>query len=603
MHDRDARERIEQAEEVVRLLAAAVTAVRLYPPTSPLRRAAIDRLVSATRTLPAASTLQLKVDRERFVLGGTAIASSVGGVAALAEALHALQVGQLIITPRATEAEVAVFLDALTQDPRALRASGGLREALVTAGVNGLAVIEVTLRASSEEGLAGVDLTAAPLEEIARHTQAAAQQWARHAPSGDAVDEVARALDDLEEAARDLAATRIAQALLRLDESTRARVLAAALTASADGRRMDGMLSVVARMRPAALARLLRLAAEMAHTAPDDIARTLQLPPGLLKEVLALLIPAPRSEQECGVPASPDIPGIVREVEESTEVDQMRVEELMRASTQESSARRAASAVIDLASRDPSDETITALGDAVALALKAGAFDVIEPAFACLDELERSAAAASALRVRIRLAESLFDTLPTVPARYKDGVNRVLGRAVEALIPYASRTVREGEPTAAFAAIDALASLKDRRLVSVMAQALEHLDVAVRTRAIDVLADTYPDGAAAILERALAHWDDETRRAAVRAIGRAHVQKAVPALLRILDDTYPLDRKHELKREVIGCLETMNTPQAIPTLRRIARRRFVLGKRNRELRYRAQRALAVLESEIETKGR
>ena len=83
------------------------------------------------------------------------------------QVLHALQVGQLIIVPGVSERETATFVEAVLADPMQVRREGGFRARLVRAGVERIAVIEVSLRSSAEVGLAGLDLLTAPLEEIA----------------------------------------------------------------------------------------------------------------------------------------------------------------------------------------------------------------------------------------------------------------------------------------------------------------------------------------------------------------------------------------------------------------------------------------------------
>jgi HEAT repeat protein len=98
-----------------------------------------------------------------------------------------------------------------------------------------------------------------------------------------------------------------------------------------------------------------------------------------------------------------------------------------------------------------------------------------------------------------------------------------------------------------------------------------------------------------MLERCLGHWDPETRRAAARHIGEAGVEEAVPALVKVLSSSEMNERNYELKKEVLKSLEVLRSDRAVPALQRLASRRVVLGKRNRELRYLAQRALDSIE--------
>jgi hypothetical protein len=63
------------------------------------------------------------------------------------------------------------------------------------------------------------------------------------------------------------------------------------------------------------------------------------------------------------------------------------------------------------------------------------------------------------------------------------------------------------------------------------------------------------------------------------------------------------ERNYELKKEVLKSLEAIGSERAIPALRRIASRRLVLGKKNRELRYLAGRVLDSIEGRSRTDRR
>ena len=102
---------------------------------------------------------------------------------------------------------------------------------------------------------------------------------------------MAAAIDRLEAATRELAVQRVAEALMRLDETSRMKVLAFSLKADGNGARMEGMLSIVANMKPAALARLLMLVAAQAPTDPRRVAAALPLPSDKARLLDQLLVP------------------------------------------------------------------------------------------------------------------------------------------------------------------------------------------------------------------------------------------------------------------------------------------------------------------------
>ncbi len=618
-----------RAEEVLRLLAAAANAVRLYPDSSPLRTQAIARFVDACDAATGGAPVRYAVDRKRFVVAETAIGEHHPGVAALAETLHALQVGQLIVAPGVSIHEASAFLGVLVDDAKRVRASGGARERLTGAGVSNIAVVEVSLRASTEEGIAGVDLTAAPLEEIGRELPTIARRWYESASGGEGSDEMTGALQRLETAARDLASQRVAQALLQLDERTRTHILAAALQSDASGRRMDGMLDVVAKMSPAALARLLRLVADTTGKEPSELAGLIDLPPEAMSALLSCLSAGAQSVEERGVPAEVDVTEIADEMAEDAEEDTDRIARLVRGVQTVSPAGRALRTTLDVARIHPSAESVRALGEALPAALRAGAFteaaEAVDVLAALAEDAELQADAAHALTALsvpdiLSSACAALATAPDTPGAARvlaaagpAGAEAVVGTYIEAdeagrvalqpvvallmdaVAPVASRVVRHGDANAAAAMVRLLGSLGDKRVMPSLEQALEHLDSQVRSVAVEAIAAMDVPGGAASLQRALGHWDPETRRAAAAAIGRHEIREAVPGLLRVLEDAGVRDRNHDLKKEVLRSLETLRAAEAVPTLRKIAGRRFVIGRRNREIRYRARRVLDTLE--------
>ncbi|HSQ22545.1 MAG TPA: HEAT repeat domain-containing protein [Coriobacteriia bacterium] len=622
-----------RAEGLLRLLAAAGSAARLYPPTSPLRLEAITRFTrEANAVTEAYGTIQYRVDRSRFVVAETAIGEDIAPVAALAESFHALQVGQFIVAPGVTESEVSRLLDIIGGEARAVRASGGIRAALVEAGVTSIAVVEVSLRASTESGLLGLDLTGAPLEDIAVELTRSASTWAQEAlGGGEGTDMVAEAIGRLETAARDLAMRRCAEALLHLDESTRQDILTAALTTDAGGARMDGLLNVVAHMQPSALARLLKLTAGMLGREPDALLAGIEIPPALAAELSALLRPSPRTEGDCGVPARVDVDAITADVAESDDEDLGHIDDLVKRANPRESAARGLATVVNIASGRPTEESVRAITEALPAAVAAGAFDEVadaarllagladEPALAASVQTARQSLASPAILdecVR-RLAEdpSLDGARAVLEAAGAPGAEAlvsayiqgdlhrraallpVVASLAETVAPVAGRTLRSGDAATATAIIEMLGATGVRRLLPTIASALEHLDSRVREAAVVAIGHTEGPDASQILQKTLAHWDPETRRLAAREIGRARMTEALPALLKVIGVIEIFERNYELKKEVLKSLEALHSAEAVPVLERLSNRPIVLGKKNRELRYLARRVLESLKTE------
>lgn len=608
-----------RAEEALRLLAAAAAAARLYPPTSALPVEAAERFAVRSNELAGGGPIRVIVDPHGFRVGDALITGTAGQTQGLAEALHAMQAGQLVIAPGVTVPETLAFVTVANTDPAAIRAAGGPRSALVAAGVAHLAVIEVSLRASEESGLLGLDLTAAPLDEIATEVVKAVERRAEAAAAGPAGDEVAQAVERLEDATRGLARERIAAAMLRVDEATRMRIVAMSLKADTEGGRMQGMLSVIATMKPASLARLLTLVAAQAGTDPRRIAGALDLPPETIRALALMLQPRPSYEPDFGQPAqvqAREIALIVGLEEDSRDLDR----QVAVASPSLSAGRALATATAVSRSR-PGEESIRAMAEVLPQAARDGAFMMVREALRRLDEIaaepalsDEVVAARNALadpavladvcRVPITDADAaiageilhaagptgaevLLDTYVRLPESKRSLLRPVLRGMSEGVLGAARPRLRSGDTALSVAVLRTLPQLGDRRAVAVITDALSSLDEQVRFTAISALAAIRGPEAIAALTRALNHREPETQRHVVREIGRARIAETVPALSRALEDINVLQRTYETRKEIIGALERIATPEAERALRGFAQRTVGLGRKTRELRTRA----------------
>jgi HEAT repeat protein len=165
----------------------------------------------------------------------------------------------------------------------------------------------------------------------------------------------------------------------------------------------------------------------------------------------------------------------------------------------------------------------------------------------------------------------------------------------DVVVAAASRRIKDADSKNAIELISVLVSVGDKRTVPILRQALDHVDYNVRKACLAALADMGGTEAEQMLVGALDHWDPETRRVAAREIGRAGAVSAMPRMLYILQGYYFFEQNYSLKKDVIGSLEALGSPAAVPTLRRMAGRKFVIGRKNRELRFLARRALEGIE--------
>lgn len=626
------------AEEVVRALAAAAAAVRLYPPTSDIPAQTVDRFVRLSEAVANAARgpVRFSVEPKAFKLGDQVLAEGQAQVTGLAEMLYAHQVGQLIVAPGLTVDEANAFLRCAGSDAAAVREEGGLRTVIVQAGVSHLAVIEVTLRASTDKGLLGLDLTSAPLDVIGPAVLRSAATWARSAAAGEGRDEISEIIDGLESAARELAAERVAAALLQLDEATRAAVLAAAIRPDAGGRPMEGALSVIANMRPATLARLMTLAAARTGGDAGSIMAKLELGPEAMRALQLLLRPSPRTEAESGVPPVVDASAIAGDAVEETDDDEAALQAALDTRDPGSQATRALATTMCILDRAATPESVDAVGDAMPRAMAAASFPLVRTALAQLDELgerpelqDAVARARRALNQPEALMEGMLslseasqarDAAAVVSATGVSGAEAAveawllstetkralveeIGRAIpEPFIAAIGRRIRAGDPAEVRDLAGVLGRLGDRRAVSVLSLALDHEAREVRTAAIAALGNVDTDESWAAIVSALTHPDEPTAQTALESIRRAGRRRAVPAMLAVLQLGTSGTRNHELKREIIEDVRAMGATEAIPVLKRIASRRLTFRRKPRELRDAARRALADLQAAQQADG-
>lgn len=621
-----------RAEEALRLLASAVGLARLYPEASNLPMEAAEKFTQRANELTASAPLRFTVERERFRIGDTPIAATHGQVLALAETLHAMQVGQLILVPGFTLHETMALVDIANTDPAQIRALGGARTALVNAGVTHMALIEVSLRPSEESGLLGLDPTTAPLDEIAPAVVEAVERRAVEARGGPAHDDVETAISRLEAATRDIARERIASALLQLDEATRTRILSLALHADSNGRRMDGMLGVIAKMKPAALSRLLKLAAMQAGVDPRRVAAALPLPPETAKILELLLAPEPEMlvDAEEG-PAPQHAQELAREMAEPHDVAD--IERQVAVASASLSSARALSTSIAVSRNHPDTDTVRAMSDLLPKAAADGAFATVREALRRLDELAADPAigpeiaaakmtlaqpsvladvcrvpvtdADAAIAGEILQAAGVSGAEALLECYVRSGENRqslmrpVLRGMSEPVLGVAREKLRSADPGRAAAILRALAALGDKRAVPVVADMLNHLDESVRFAAMKALGSMQSPEAAAALTRAVNHREPETQRCAVREIGDRRVTTAVPALSRALEDINVFGRTYETRKDIIRALELIGTPEAEKALRAYAQHTVRLGRKTRELR---KQAIAVADRLARDRG-
>ncbi len=610
------------AEELLRLVAVASTAARLYPATSPIPEESLEKLIRRSNEITSSlGSLRFTINPVGFALGDTPMAPGQTQITWLAETLHSMQAGQLVIAPGITPDEARSFIHIVNSDPASVR-QRSIRSLLTGVGVTHLAVIEVSLRASTEDGLLGLDIINAPLEEISAELTNAVTIWQKSAEKGAGTDDLFTVMDRMEEATRGLAASRIVQALMMLDEPTRLRLLEMSLATDTTGQRMNGMFDVVSRMNPSALARLLKMTAQQMSIEPDRLAQALDLPASVFESISHLLSLQDHSQNAEATPDVPDVDMIALELAMDDLGDLGY--QLTRASPIYA-AGKALHTNVTLSTKNPDSDSIKAIGESMVPAIRAGAFSAVMGALSRLDELQSSPALALDIeqaRARIQDVQVLLeacrtastdaeavmagDILRTAGSTGADALLLFLSEAdqerrflfrpvlrgmVDQLLTSAGRMIRTEDSSAVISILRTLSFMSDKRAVPVIVQALENLDASVRRRAVTTLADISHSESRTALSGAVAHWDPETQRFAIKEIARVGAEEAIPALVRILEDINIFDRNHELRKEIVRCLGCLDSPIARRSLERLAGKRFIFGRKGKELRFLASQAL------------
>ncbi|PKN31356.1 MAG: hypothetical protein CVU63_24360, partial [Deltaproteobacteria bacterium HGW-Deltaproteobacteria-20] len=187
-------------------------------------------------------------------------------------------------------------------------------------------------------------------------------------------------------------------------------------------------------------------------------------------------------------------------------------------------------------------------------------------------------------------AEALLESYVRAGEPRRSLLRPILRGMSESVLGVARQRMRTADPQLAVAIVHVLPSLGDARAIPLIAEAINNLDEQVRFAAVSSLATVSTADAEAALVRAINHREPETQRHVVREIGRARIASAVPALWRALEDLNIFQRTYETRKDIVGSLELIGTPEAEKALRRFAQRSLVVGRKTRELKYRAVHA-------------
>jgi len=145
-------------EPVVRGLTAAAKALRLYPPTSPIPRQAVESAQAALASfLTSEPVLCFKVVRDGLAWNGATVAPGAPGATELADALRDHGVAEIDFLPGVSADDIIAVLSAALEKPETLLERGGIAAVLTSAGVETVRTAEISLTVVDPWAVSGVD--------------------------------------------------------------------------------------------------------------------------------------------------------------------------------------------------------------------------------------------------------------------------------------------------------------------------------------------------------------------------------------------------------------------------------------------------------------
>lgn len=204
-------------EDVVRGIAAAGKALRLYPATSPIPQQSIDRAhVAIERFLSSSDILTLTVARDGLEYRGEPVSNGVPGVTDITAALRSHDIAEISFLPGCSTSELIALLALLMKEADEVRSQGGLAGALVASGSSNIRVSEVRLQVA-EEAVAQTGADEAEFLRALADDPGRLATWMMAAASSDSVT--------YEEGLTELAAAAGHDGLQRLQENLAAAFL------------------------------------------------------------------------------------------------------------------------------------------------------------------------------------------------------------------------------------------------------------------------------------------------------------------------------------------------------------------------------------------
>lgn len=147
--------------------------------------------------------------------------------------------------------------------------------------------------------------------------------------------------------------------------------------------------------------------------------------------------------------------------------------------------------------------------------------------------------------------------------------------------------------------VSIMGCVKSLKATEYLAKTLAHPDSRVRSETISAVAGIRGTQATSLLMQALQDPDLKIACKAAKHLGARKAEESIPELLRIAMRFDPWGKLHELKMVAIESLGRIGSPTALPSLRKLARRRSILNTpKTKILSQEASRAAYFIEKTL-----
>lgn len=158
------------------------------------------------------------------------------------------------------------------------------------------------------------------------------------------------------------------------------------------------------------------------------------------------------------------------------------------------------------------------------------------------------------------------------------------------------RRLAEADEAVVRAVVQTMTQIDHPKATEILKKALRHENETVRTEAVHALASSRGVGVAPFINVMLDDVSEQVRSAAFIEIGRLKAESASAKLIEIAEGKDSVNKALEFRVKAIRTLGEIDAEGAIPSLKKMAGKRFAFGKKAKALKVEAGQAIMKLQS-------